>query len=98
MAHGRLVELVPRYIEVVGRLTLSGAAKAKAKANRARAEAEAFKLTHLQRQYELARKKQEAKLAAQEALSPKAREKKEEKDRKKALQKGMGKMKMTKAH
>eukprot|EP00976_Prorocentrum_cordatum_P033461 681351-Prorocentrum_minimum.AAC.3 len=67
----RLVELVPRYIDAVGRMSLSGAAKAKAVKSRAKAEEERFKLTLQQRQLELARKKQEEKLAEREALGPK---------------------------
>mmetsp|Transcript_768 Transcript_768/g.1371 ORF Transcript_768/g.1371 Transcript_768/m.1371 type:complete len:135 (-) Transcript_768:335-739(-) len=98
MDMARLMELVPRYIEVVGRLRLSEKARAKSVKNRQKAEEQKLKDQAHEAQCIKKQDKRDAKAAALEAMTPKAREKQEEKDRKKALQKSNSKMKISKAH
>jgi len=86
----KLMEMVPRYIDLVGRSTLSAKAKDKATKNREATKAEAFRDTLNERQLAFQRKKQEKKEAEEAAEANMSREqlrKKEEKMRKRALKK-----------
>ncbi|XP_020582817.1 uncharacterized protein At5g49945 [Phalaenopsis equestris] len=97
----RLVNLVPYYIDLIGRYKPSSQARAKTEAARAKAAQEAFKEMQSERQETLQKKKAEKKKLVEEAeakLSAEAIRKKEEKERSRQMKKLMPKVKMLRSH
>ncbi|KAG0594686.1 hypothetical protein M758_UG099700 [Ceratodon purpureus] len=86
----RLIQLVPYFIDMVGRYKMSPAAKTKASSVREKIRAEEYKELSKQRQEALQKKKSEQ----QTPLSSK----KEEKERLRQLKKSMPKVKMSRGH
>ncbi|KAL0922776.1 hypothetical protein M5K25_006793 [Dendrobium thyrsiflorum] len=97
----RLVNLVPYYIDLIGRYKPSAQARAKTEAARAKAAQEAFREMQGLRQETLQKKKAEKKKIVEEAeakLSAEAIRKKEEKERSRQMKKLMPKVKMLRSH
>ena len=88
-ALGDLMPLVPHYIDVVGRVQLTGAQKEKADKARQRRKEEDFKADLKENAQDAARAKQDDKLAK---MTPAEKAKWKEKQAKKQLKKSAGKM------
>ncbi|KAG0476916.1 hypothetical protein HPP92_013757 [Vanilla planifolia] len=97
----RLVNLVPFYIDLIGRYKLSSQARPKTETARAKSAQEAFKEQQSKRQEVLQKKKAEKKKQMEEAevkLSSEVIRKREEKERARQMKKLMPKVKMMKSH
>ncbi|XP_002964253.2 uncharacterized protein At5g49945 [Selaginella moellendorffii] len=97
----RLIQMVPHFIDAVGRYKLSPQARAKVDPARQKSQQEALKQAQNARHEAMTRKREEKRRAAEELesrLSPEALRRKEEKERAKQLKKSMPKMRMTRAH
>ena len=93
----RLVNLVPYYIDIIGRYKLSSQARSKTEATRTKAAQEEFKELQILRQEELQKRKAEKKKTpetTESKLSAEALRKREEKERARQLKKSMPKIKM----
>lgn len=97
----RLVNLVPYYIDLIGRYKLTPQVRAKTEVSRAKAAQEAFKELQNLRQEALLKKKAEKKKLMEEAeakLSAEAVRRKEEKERSRKMKKSAPKVKMLRSH